>query len=197
MSSSVCGLPNAAVKRRSSSPLAASSAGDAFEHAVADERARELLRQRAGERPVDDAGDLGCRQNLVHRLFEWSSPGTRGRPCGEECGAPGRVGQPGAMLVVLWRHREQYRAPRPHSPPRAAWPDTPHAVESTGTRRGIIRRDDDARRRWLILLHDDVMTRFSGSVVASLRPSVGRESVLVGRSRADGWKYSASASTRM
>jgi hypothetical protein len=67
---------------------------------VADERARELLRQRAGECPVDDARNLGRRQNLVHRLFEWSSPGARGRPCREEGGPPRRVSQPRAVLVV-------------------------------------------------------------------------------------------------
>jgi hypothetical protein len=33
---------------------------DAFEHMVADERASDLLGQRAGERSVDKAGDLGC-----------------------------------------------------------------------------------------------------------------------------------------
>ena len=44
---------------------------DAFEYAVADER---VLGQRAGERSVDKSGDLGCRQNLVNRVFDWSSP---------------------------------------------------------------------------------------------------------------------------
>jgi hypothetical protein len=38
---------------------------DPFEDAVADERARDLFRQRAGQRPVDDTGDLGRRENLV------------------------------------------------------------------------------------------------------------------------------------
>ena len=57
--------------------------GDAFEDSVADERARDLLRQRTGERPVEDAGDLGRRQNLVHCLLERPAPDTRSSPCGE------------------------------------------------------------------------------------------------------------------
>ena len=79
--------------------------GDAFEDAVADERARDLFRQRTGERPVEDAGDLGRRENLVHRLLERSAPDTRGSPCREEGGAPGRVGQPGAGFVVVVGHQ--------------------------------------------------------------------------------------------
>ena len=57
--------------------------GNAFEDSVADERARDLFRQRTGERPVEDAGDLGRRQNLVHCLLERPAPDTRSSPCGE------------------------------------------------------------------------------------------------------------------
>ena len=67
---------------------------DAFEHAVADNRARDLLGQRSGERTVDDAGDLGSRKNLVHRLLELVPPGSRGGSRREQGGAPGCVGQP-------------------------------------------------------------------------------------------------------
>ena len=78
---------------------------DAFEDLVSDQRARDLLRQRTGERPVDDAGDLGRRENLVDHVFERSAPGTRGRSCREEGGTPGSVGKPGAGFVVLGHHK--------------------------------------------------------------------------------------------
>ena len=90
---------------------------DALEHPVTGERARKLLGQRAGERPVEDAGDLRRRQDLVHRLLDRCPPGARDCPCREECGAPGHVCQPGALLAVLRCHHRQYRWPRPHSPP--------------------------------------------------------------------------------
>ena len=77
---------------------------------MADERARDLLRQRPGQRPVEDAGELGRRQDLVHRFLERSAPDPRGRACREERGAPGRVGKPGAGFVVVGRHHEQYRS---------------------------------------------------------------------------------------
>ena len=86
-------------------PLQFSACGelgsDAFEHAVADERARDLLRQRTGERPVEDAGDLGRRQHFVYRLFERPTPGACGCPCRVESDPSGRVGESGALLLVL------------------------------------------------------------------------------------------------
>ena len=80
---------------------------DALEHAVADERAGDLLGQGAGERAVDDAGKLGRGEHLVDGLLDRPSPGPRRRASGEERGAPGRVGQPGALLLVLRRHYEE------------------------------------------------------------------------------------------
>ena len=84
---------------------------DAFEDTVPDERASDVFRQRSGKRPVEDAGDLGRRQNLVHRLLEWSAPGTSGSPCREEGGAPGRVGQSGAGFVVVGGHHGSIALP--------------------------------------------------------------------------------------
>ena len=40
---------------------------DALDHPVPDERARDLLRQRPGQRAVDDAGDLGRRDDVLGR----------------------------------------------------------------------------------------------------------------------------------
>ena len=79
--------------------------GDPFEDSVADERARDLFRQGAGERPVDDTGDLGRGENLVDHFLERSAPGTRGRSRREEGGTPGSVGKPGARFVVLGHHK--------------------------------------------------------------------------------------------
>ena len=72
--------------------------GDALEDTVADERARDLLRQRSGERPVDDARDLGRGQDLVDGFFDRPTPGPRGRAGRVEGGAPGRVCQAGLAL---------------------------------------------------------------------------------------------------
>ena len=76
---------------------------DAFEHTVAGERTRDLLRQRTGEGVVEDAGDLGRRQHFVYRLFERPAPGAGGCPRWEERDPSGSVGKPGAVLVVHWR----------------------------------------------------------------------------------------------
>ncbi len=68
--------------------------GDALEHAVADERACDLLRQRAGERSVEDPRDLGRGEDLVDRLLERSPPRPRRGPRREERRASGRVCKP-------------------------------------------------------------------------------------------------------
>ena len=78
--------------------------GDALEDAVADERACDLLRQRAGERPVDDPRDLGRGEDLVDRLLERTSPRPRRGPRWEERGASCGVGEPGALAIVLRVH---------------------------------------------------------------------------------------------
>ena len=77
---------------------------DAFEDVVADERARELLGERAGQRSVDDASDLGRGQDLVHRLLDRPAPRARGRARREERRAPGRTREPGALFFVLRGH---------------------------------------------------------------------------------------------
>ena len=73
---------------------------------MADERARDLLRQRPGERTVEHAGDLGRRQHFVHRFFERPTPCACGCPCWEESDPSGRVGKPGASRRPSMPSRE-------------------------------------------------------------------------------------------
>ena len=101
VSSSVCGLRRAPVDEALQLTAGGELGGDALEDTVADERARELLRQRSGERPVDDPRDLGRGQDLVDGFLDRPTPGPCGRAGREEGGAPGRVCQAGLALVVL------------------------------------------------------------------------------------------------
>ena len=118
VSSSVCGLLRAPVDEALQLTARGELGGDALEDAVADERARELLRQRSGERPVDDPRDLGRGQDLVDGFFDRPTPGPCGRAGREEGGAPGRVCQAGLALVVLRCLHERWRSafPRAHAP---------------------------------------------------------------------------------
>ncbi len=78
---------------------------DPLEHAVPDDRAGDVLRERARQRPVDDAGDLRRGHDLVRSLFQLPAPSAGSFPRREERGACGCVGQPGAVLVVVRCHR--------------------------------------------------------------------------------------------
>jgi hypothetical protein len=68
---------------------------------MADQRAGELLRQGARERPVDDTRDLGRGQDLVDGFFDRPTPGARGCAGRIEGCATGRVRQAGLALVLL------------------------------------------------------------------------------------------------
>jgi hypothetical protein len=77
---------------------------DTLDDAVADERLRQLLWQRAGEDTVDDAGDLGRRQHVVGRRLDPPSPRARGEPCRVQRGPPGGVADPRPSLALTTGH---------------------------------------------------------------------------------------------
>ncbi len=102
--------PKAATARRQSS-AAKPSTSRTGRAAVADDRARDLLRQRASQCPIDDTRDFGSREHLVHSRLELLTPRTRSRPSGEERGAPRCLSEAGTLFDVARSHSGVSRRP--------------------------------------------------------------------------------------
>ena len=66
---------------------------DPFEHAVADERPRHILRERAGQGAVDDPRHLRRREDVVGGILDPAAPGAGGRPGRKERSPSRRVGE--------------------------------------------------------------------------------------------------------
>jgi hypothetical protein len=71
----------------------------ALEHPMPGDRARDLLRQGAGERTIDDPCELRRREHLVRHRLELIAPDARGRARRKERSTSGCVCQAWSMLV--------------------------------------------------------------------------------------------------
>ena len=97
VSSSVCRAPERLLDQALQLAGRRQLGDDALDHPVPDERARDLLGQRPGQRAVDDAGDLGRRDDVLGRGLDPTAPGARGDSGRVERGASRRVGDPWAL----------------------------------------------------------------------------------------------------